>query len=300
MKNDYQAEVDNLIEAYIKRLERNEQRQKSLLSHKKTLKLLYADGEYPYKKKLSNQQYLKTLEALQLELVKAQYWIQKTRQKIAVLFEGRDAAGKGGTIKRFMLNLNPRHAKVVALTKPTTYEQTQWYFQRYIKHLPAAGEIAFFDRSWYNRAGVERVMGFCTDEQYERFMNEVSRLEQQWVHSGIKLVKYWLDVSQLEQLRRFRARQTNPLRRWKLSLVDIESLDKWDAYTDASQAMLERTSHLAAPWHIVMTDDKKRARLACIKHFLSQLDYPNKNNKLINSIDHKIIQTHPAHNKVAV
>lgn len=300
MTNDYQAEVDSLIEGYIQRLERNEQQQKLLLSHKKTLKLLHADGDYPYKKKLSNQPYQQTLEALQLELVKAQYWIQKTQQKVAVLFEGRDAAGKGGTIKRFMLNLNPRHAKVVALTKPTDYEQSQWYFQRYIKHLPASGEVAFFDRSWYNRAGVERVMGFCTDEQYQRFMKEVSRLEQQWVHSGIKLIKYWLDVSRLEQLRRFRARQTNPLRRWKLSLVDIDSLDKWDAYTEASQAMLEKTSHLVAPWHIVMTDDKKRARLACIQHFLSQLDYPNKNTVLLDGIDRKIIRTYPTHNQKAL
>lgn len=295
-QHDYQAEVDALIETYVKRLESNEQHQGALLSGKETLKLLYQEGEYPYKKKLSESDYLTTLDKLQLELVKAQYWVQKNQQKIAVLFEGRDAAGKGGTIKRFTLNLNPRHAKVVALAKPTSYERTQWYFQRYIQHLPAAGEVAFFDRSWYNRAGVERVMGFCTEEKYERFMNEVSRLEEQWVNSGITLVKYWLDVSHLEQLRRFRARQTNPLRRWKLSPIDIDSLDKWDAYTDASQAMLNRTSHVAAPWHTITTDDKKRARLACIKHFLSQLDYPNKNHELVEDIDTNIIQAYPAHN----
>lgn len=287
----YQAEVDDLIERYIQRLENNEQKQEKLLTGKKMLALLYADGLYPYKKRMKVADYEKQMAELQIELVKAQYWIQRTGQKVAVVFEGRDAAGKGGTIQRFMMNLNPRHINHIALTKPTEDEQTQWYFQRYIPHLPSAGEISFFDRSWYNRAGVERVMGFCSDEEYHRFMSKVNSLEKQWVESGIVLIKYWLSVTQLEQLRRFRRRQTSELRRWKLSPNDIESVDKWDDYSQAIEALFNQTSHQAAPWHEIKTDDKMRGRIQCIKHFLSQLNYPDKKTQLVSDIDDRIIAT---------
>lgn len=291
-KHAYQAEIDELIEKYITRLENDEKRSNKLMTAKETLALLHADGDYPYKKRMDSDEYEATLEALQLELVKAQYWIQRTGQKVAVVFEGRDAAGKGGTIQRFLMNLNPRHINHIALAKPTKEEQTQWYFQRYIPHLPSAGEISFFDRSWYNRAGVERVMGFCTDVEYERFMAAVSNIERHWVSAGIILIKYWLSVNQLEQLRRFRRRQTSELRRWKLSPNDIESVDKWDDYSVAIEALFKRTSHRDSPWHEIKTDDKMRGRITCIKHFLSQLNYPDKNTELVTDIDTRIITTH--------
>lgn len=296
-KHSYQDEVDALIERYIKRLENNEQKQKKLLTGKETLALLYADGLYPYKKRMKKSDYENSMVQLQVELVKAQYWIQKTGQKIAVIFEGRDAAGKGGTIQRFMMNLNPRHINHIALAKPTEEERTQWYFQRYVPHLPSAGEISFFDRSWYNRAGVERVMGFCSHEEYQRFMQKVAPLERQWVDSGMILIKYWLSVTQLEQLRRFRRRQTSELRRWKLSPNDIDSVDKWDDYSEAIEALFAQTSHRAAPWHEIKTDDKMRGRIECIKHLLSQLDYPDKNHQLLKDIDENIITTQAVFDK---
>lgn len=291
-KKNYQPEVDTLIEKYLKRLEADVQNKDSLLSSKETLKLVHQKGDYPYRKRMDEADYNELMDELQLELVKCQYWLLKTGKKVALVFEGRDAAGKGGTIQRFMMNLNPRHLNHVALAKPTAEEQTQWYFQRYAKHLPAAGEISFYDRSWYNRAGVERVMGYCNEEQYQRFMTAVPELESQWVDAGITVVKYWLSVSRLEQLRRFRKRQTSELRRWKLSPNDIDSLDKWDDYTTAIEAIFEKTSHEKSRWYEVKTDDKMRGRTECIRHFLSLMDYPDKNEKLINAIDKKIVITH--------
>lgn len=287
-KNKYQHEVNALIEKYINKLEQNKPNTKKILNSKKTLQLLYQDGKYPYPKAIDIKEYEQTLEKLQLELVKSQYWLQKTGKRVVVVFEGRDAAGKGGTILRFMLNLNPRYAHVVALPKPTPYEQGQWYFQRYVGKLPTSGELTFFDRSWYNRAGVEKVMGFCNEYEYRLFLEQTPIFERQLVNSGIILIKYWLSVNQLEQLRRFHKRQTSELRHWKLSDVDIESLDKWDAYTEATKNMFQYTNHPVAPWYMVRTDDKKRGRLECIKHFLSKLDYPDKNLSLVNSVDQKI------------
>jgi polyphosphate kinase len=206
-----------------------------------------------------------------------------------VLFEGRDAAGKGGTIKRFMEHLNPRGARVVALEKPSERERTQWYFQRYVEHLPAAGEIVFFDRSWYNRAGVERVMGFCRPTEYLEFMRQCPELERMLVRSGIRLFKYWFSVTRNEQRRRFAARQTDPLKQWKLSPIDKASLDKWEDYTEAKEAMFFNTDTADAPWTIVKSDDKKRARINCMQHFLSALPYPHKNHHVVVGVDTLIV-----------
>ena len=202
-----------------------------------------------------------------------QNWVRQTGQKIVILFEGRDAAGKGGTIKRFTEHLNPRGARVIALEKPSEQEKGQWYFQRYIKHLPTDGEILLFDRSWYNRAGVERVMGFCTPEEYLEFMRQTPQLERMLVNSGIRLYKYWFSVSREEQLRRFHRRKSDPLKQWKLSPVDIASLDKWDEYTAAKEATFFHTDTADAPWTVIKSDDKKRARLNCISHLLSLIPY---------------------------
>ncbi|MNO46848.1 Polyphosphate kinase 2 [compost metagenome] len=234
------------------------------------------DG-YPYRTRLQRKQYEKLKAELQVELLKVQNWVKETGQRIVVLFEGRDAAGKGGTIKRFMEHLNPRGARVVALEKPSDAERGQWYFQRYIQHLPTAGEMVFFDRSWYNRAGVERVMGFCTPREYLEFMQQAPELERMLVRNGIHLFKYWFSVSREEQLRRFVSRRDDPLKHWKLSPIDIQSLDKWDDYTQAKEAMFFHTDTADAPWITVKSDDKKRARINCIRHFLHTLDYPGKN-----------------------
>lgn len=289
-KRPYQGEVDELIQRYVTRLEDDVQGDKHILSGKEMLAYLHSEGRYPYKKKMKVSEYETTMALLQLELVKAQYWIQKTGQKIAVVFEGRDAAGKGGTIQRYMMNLNPRHVNHVALPKPTDRERSQWYFQRYVPHLPAAGEISLFDRSWYNRGCVEPVMGFCDEAEYQRFMNAVVPLEHHWMNAGVTLIKYWLSIDQLEQLRRFRRRQTSELRRWKLSPNDIESVDKWHDYSKAIDKLLEKTSHEDAPWYVVKTDDKMRGRIECIRHCLSQLDYPDKNAELIDDLDDKIVR----------
>ena len=203
--------------------------------------------------------------------------------------EGRDAAGKGGTIKRFMEHLNPRYARVVALTKPSEIEKGQWFFQRYIQHLPTTGEIVFFDRSWYNRAGVERVMGFCTPSEYLEFMRQVPEIERMLVRSGINLHKYWFSVTRAEQLLRFKARETDPLKMWKLSPIDKASLDLWDDYTEAKEAMFFYTDTADAPWVIVKSDDKKRARLNCMRHFLSSVDYPGKNTEVVGTFDPLIV-----------
>ena len=223
--------------------------------------------------KLARQQYFKDLFRLQGELVKLQDWVQHSRQKVVILFEGRDAAGKGGVIKRITQRLNPRVARVAALPAPNDRERTQWYFQRYVAHLPAAGEIVLFDRSWYNRAGVERVMGFCTDDEYEEFFRTVPEFEKMLVRSGITLVKYWFSITDEEQHLRFLGRIHDPLKQWKLSPMDLESRVRWEAYTKAKETMLERTHIPEAPWWVVQAVDKKKARLNCIAHLLSQLPY---------------------------
>ena len=223
--------------------------------------------------KLPKKKYEKELARLQLELVKMQYWVKHTGTRIVVLFEGRDAAGKGGTIKRMTEPLNPRGCRVVALGTPSDREKTQWYFQRYVEHLPGAGEIVCFDRSWYNRAGVEHVMGFCNDAQYQEFMQTCPEFEQMLVRSGIILLKYWFSVSDDEQERRFQSRTTDPSRRWKLSPMDLESRDRWLEYSQAKDTMFAHTNIPEAPWFTVEADDKKRARLNCISHFLSKIPY---------------------------
>jgi polyphosphate kinase 2 len=224
-------------------------------------------------KSISSRDYYRELRELHIELVKLQGWVKQEGLKIVALFEGRDAAGKGGTIKRFTEPLNPRYARVVALGVPTEREKTQWYFQRYVPHLPAAGEIVFFDRSWYNRAGVERVMGFCTEEEYREFLRSAPEFERMLVRSGIILVKYWFSVSDAEQERRFQARLDDPTRRWKLSPMDLESRTRWVEYSRAKDEMFKYTDIKQAPWYVVNADNKKRARLNCISHFLSLIPY---------------------------
>ncbi|TNC71557.1 polyphosphate kinase 2 [Rubellimicrobium roseum] len=250
---------------------------------------------------MGTRAYEALLQPLQAELLKVQIWAQDTGQKFVILFEGRDAAGKGGTIKRFMEHLNPRYARVVALTKPDEREKGQWFFQRYIAHLPTRGEMVFYDRSWYNRAGVERVMGFCRPEEYLEFMREAPELERMLVRSGIRLTKFWFSVSQGEQRRRFVARETDPLKRWKLSPIDKASLDRWDDYTEAKEAMFFYTDTADAPWTVVKSDDKKRARIECLRHFLHGLDYPGKDPSVAIAPDPRIVgqaeavvERHPA------
>lgn len=223
--------------------------------------------------RLARQQYFRELFRLQGELVKLQDWVQHSRQKVVVIFEGRDAAGKGGVIKRITQRLNPRVVRVAALPAPNDRERTQWYFQRYVAHLPAAGEIVLFDRSWYNRAGVEKVMGFCTEEEYEEFFRSVPEFERMLARSGIQLIKYWFSISDDEQHLRFLSRIHDPLKQWKLSPMDLESRVRWEEYTKAKEAMLERTHIPEAPWWVVQAVDKKKARLNCIAHLLEQLPY---------------------------
>ncbi len=259
--------------------------------------LLWPDGtpvdtwreEYPYDERLPRDVYEREKRLLQIELVKLQNWVKNTGQKIVIVFEGRDAAGKGGTIKRFTEHLNPRGATVVALEKPTERERTQWYFQRYVTHLPGAREIVMFDRSWYNRAGVERVMGFCTDEEYLEFMREAPDFERMLVRSGLSLTKFWFSVTRSEQRTRFVIRQVDPVRQWKLSPMDIQSLDKWDEYTEAKEAMFYYTNTEDAPWTVVKSNDKKRARLEAMRHILEQYDYDGKDPEIVGKPDRKII-----------
>lgn len=250
---------------------------------------VFDNGKYPYGTKLGRTAYESEKADLQAELLKVQLWAQETGQKFVMLFEGRDAAGKGGTIKRFTEHLNPRAARVVALNKPTDEERGQWYFQRYIDHLPTAGEIVLYDRSWYNRAGVERVMGFCEPSEYLEFMRQTPDLERMLTRSGIRLYKYWFSVTREEQKRRFDSRATDPLKRWKLSPIDMASLDKWADYTEAKEAMLFYTDTADAPWTIIKSDDKKRARLNCMRHFLSTLDYPGKDPTVAVAPDPRIV-----------
>jgi len=249
----------------------------------------FETGEFPYTTKIGEAEYLRRVMPLQVELLKVQNWVKESGERVVILFEGRDAAGKGGTIKRFMEHLNPRGARVVALEKPNERERTQWYFQRYIQHLPAAGEIAFFDRSWYNRAGVERVMGFCAPVEYLEFMRQCPELERMLTRSGVRLFKYWFSVTQEEQFRRFTARETDPLKKWKLSPIDQASLSKWDSYTEAKEAMFFHTDLPDAPWTVVKSDDKKRARLECMRHFLAALPYPNKDHHVVHDPDPLIV-----------
>ena len=249
----------------------------------------FESGRYPYARLMGRAAYEAEKAKLQAELLKVQIWAQETGQKFVILMEGRDAAGKGGTIKRFMEHLNPRYARVCALTKPSDVEKGQWFFQRYIAHLPTAGEMVFYDRSWYNRAGVERVMGFCTPSEYLEFMRQAPELERMLVRSGIRLYKYWFSVTREEQRARFLARETDPLKMWKLSPIDKASLDRWDDYTEAKEAMFFYTDTADAPWVIVKSNDKKRARLNCMKHFLSTIDYPNKDHTVIGAPDPLIV-----------
>jgi polyphosphate kinase 2 len=260
-----------------------------LRSNPERINALFRMGEYPYKNKIRKGAYEARKEKLQVELLKVQNWVKMTGQRIVVICEGRDAAGKGGTIKRFMEHLNPRAARVVALEKPTEHERGQWYFQRYIAHLPTAGEMVFFDRSWYNRAGVERVMGFCNSLEYLEFMRQVPDLERMLTRSGIRLFKFWFSVTKSEQERRFTSRSHDPLKQWKLSPIDEQSRDKWTEYTDAKESMFFYTDTADAPWTIIKSDDKKRARLSCMQHFLSVLDYPDKDEDTVSGPDPLIV-----------
>lgn len=245
----------------------------------------WREGAYPYKNRMSRKNYEKQKYKLQVELLKLQRWVKESGQRLVIVFEGRDAAGKGGTIKRFMEHLNPRGARVVALDKPTPTEQGQWYFQRYIQHLPTKGEIVLFDRSWYNRAGVERVMGFCSNDQYHEFMRQVPEFERNLIRSGIFVIKLWFSVTREEQRRRFKAREAHPLKQWKLSPVDKASLDKWDDYTKAKEAMFFHTDTAESPWIAVKSDCKKRARLNALRYVLHKLPYENKDPQQIGPID---------------
>jgi len=259
-------------------------RQDLLDSYDEELELEAEDAVYDYGRDplsddearniaLERQQYFRELFRLQGELVKLQDWVVANRQKVVILFEGRDAAGKGGAIKRITQRLNPRVCRVAALPAPNDRERTQWYFQRYVAHLPAAGEVVLFDRSWYNRAGVERVMGFCSDDEYEQFFQDAPEFERMLVRSGIKIVKYWFSITDEEQHLRFLGRMHDPLKQWKLSPMDLESRRRWEAYTKAKEIMFERTNIAEAPWWVVQAVDKKKARLNCISHLLTQLPY---------------------------
>jgi len=249
----------------------------------------WREGRYPYRHPLSRKSYEKQKYRLQVELLKLQAWVKETGQRVVILFEGRDAAGKGGTIKRFMEHLNPRGARVVALEKPSESERGQWYFQRYIQHLPTRGEIVLFDRSWYNRAGVERVMGFCSDVEYDEFMRQAPEFERHLVRSGVHLFKFWFSVSRAEQRRRFKERQAHPLKQWKLSPIDMASLDKWDEYTRAKEAMFLHCDTSDAPWTVIKSDCKKRARLNAMRYLLHRLPYVRKDVDSIGAADPLIV-----------
>jgi len=245
---------------------------------------------YPYDHRMDRATYEVEKYLLQIELLKFQAWSLENGSKHIIVFEGRDAAGKGGTIKRFQEYINVRHARVVALSKPSERESGQWYLQRYIAHFPTAGELVLFDRSWYNRAGVERVMGFCTDDEYERFMMHVPLFEQLIIDAGISLTKFWFSVTRNEQRTRFAIRQLDPVRRWKLSNMDLESLDKWDRYTEAKEEMFRRTDTDHAPWTTIKSNDKKRARINAMRHFLNRFDYDDKDRQVVFDPDPKIVQ----------
>jgi polyphosphate kinase 2 len=249
----------------------------------------WREGGYPYENLLSRKTYEKQKYRLQVELLKLQAWVKETGARVVILFEGRDAAGKGGAIKRFMEHLNPRGARVVALEKPSEIERGQWYFQRYIQHLPTRGEIVLFDRSWYNRSGVERVMGFCSNEEYEEYLRQAPEFERQLVRSGVRLFKFWFSVSRAEQRRRFKERKFHPLKQWKLSPIDLASLDKWDGYTHAKEAMFLHCDTSDAPWTVIKSDCKKRARLNAMRYVLHRVPYSKKNLTAIGPIDPLIV-----------
>ena len=244
---------------------------------------------YPYDERMSRREYEYTKRLLQIELLKMQTWVKETGQRVVMVFEGRDAAGKGGTIKRFMEHLNPRGANVVALVKPSERERGQWYLQRYIQHLPTAGEIVLFDRSWYNRAVVERVMGFCDQDQYEEFMRQAPQFEQMLVRDGVTLLKFWFSVSRKEQIARFTIRRIDPVRQWKLSPMDLASLDRWDAYTHAKEAMFHYTDTEWAPWTVVRSNDKKRGRVEAMRFVLDKLPYDDKDESIVGTADPHIV-----------
>ncbi len=246
-------------------------------------------GGYPYRNLMSRKRYESDKYKLQVELLKLQSWAKETGQRVVILFEGRDAAGKGGTIRRFMEHLNPRGARVVALEKPSDAERGQWYFQRYVQHLPTAGEIVLFDRSWYNRAGVERVMGFCSESEYQQFIHQAPLFERQLVQSGVYLIKFWFSVSRKEQRRRFKERELHPLKQWKLSPIDLASLDKWDDYTKAKEAMFFETDTADAPWTVIKSDCKKRARLNAMRYVLHKLPYNKKDLANIGTLDTMLV-----------
>lgn len=251
----------------------------------------FGSGGYPYDKKLKTKAYEKQLRLLQIELLKVQDWQRRSGERVVMVFEGRDTAGKGGTIKRFMEHLNPRHSHVVALSKPTEAERGQWYFQRYVSHLPTAGDMALLDRSWYNRAGVERVMEFCTREQTEQFFCEAPEFEHMMVRDGIRLFKFWLTIGREQQMRRFHRRKSDPLKRWKLSPIDYAAVGKWNDYSSAKTEMFERTHTAHAPWTVIKSNDKMRARLNCMRVVLDSLDYTEKDHGAIGDIDTKIAGT---------
>lgn len=261
------------------------EKEQHLINTKKGLIALLGQTSLSAKKAIRTLKYEKRLAKLQEELLVLQQWVVKNNKKVVIIFEGRDAAGKGGTIKRFMEHLNPRGANVIALEKPNARERNQWYFQRYINQLPSKGEIIFFDRSWYNRAGVEKVMGFCSDHEYLEFLRQTPDLERMLVNSGIILFKYWFSVSRTEQFRRFKSRQNDPLKQWKLSPIDMASLELWPEYSKAKDAMIFHTDTKDAPWTIIRSDDKKRGRINCMRHFLSNLDYPGKDQEVVDTPD---------------
>ena len=263
-------------------LDKKDDKENELVEHWET-------AEYPYKHPMDKKRYKKELYRLQVELLKMQSWVKENNRKIIIIFEGRDAAGKGGTISRFMEHMNPRGARIAALPKPTDQERGQWYFQRYVAHLPNPGEIVLFDRSWYNRAGVERVMGFCTDEQYYEFLRQCPLFEQNLIRSDTIMVKFWFSVTREEQARRFKARRIDPLKRWKLSPIDIASISKWDDYTRAEEAMFFSTNTNDSPWIVIKSDDKMRARLNAIRYVLSVVPYDNKDEEAIGKVDPLIL-----------
>lgn len=273
-------------------------RLKELLTGKKTKPSQYQSdqlsddwrsGAYPYAARMLRKDYEEQKFVLQTELLKMQNWMKDARQRIVLLFEGRDAAGKGGTIKRFMEHLNPRGARVVALEKPSEVERGQWYFQRYVQHLPTAGEIVLFDRSWYNRAGVERVMGFCGQNEYDEFLRQVPEFERNLARSGIHLIKFWFSVSRDEQRRRFKEREGHPLKQWKLSPIDLASLDKWQDYTKAKESMFFHTDTADCPWIVIKSDDKKRARLNAMRYVLHSMPYGGKDATRIGLVDNLLV-----------
>jgi polyphosphate kinase len=276
-------DVDALRKVLLRRVD--ETREQHRATEDSELSEGWRDGGYPYRNLMSRKTYEQHKYRLQVELLKLQAWVKETGARVVILFEGRDAAGKGGTIKRFMEHLNPRGARVVALEKPSEVERGQWYFQRYVSELPTAGEIVLFDRSWYNRAGVERVMGFCTNDEYTEFMRQCPEFERNLVRSGIHVIKFWFSVSRKEQRRRFKERKSHPLKHWKLSPIDMASLDKWDEYTTAKESMFFYTDTADSPWTVIKSDCKKRARLNSMRYVLHRLPYSNKDSDRIGPID---------------